>query len=197
MSLSTRHVDALSEIINIGIGRAASILNEMLESHVTLSVPDITAITGDGLYEYFSVMGQDELLSVSMRFLGFLQGSACLVFTSDSANKLVSALSSNEINPIEFDAFKTEAVNEVGNILLNGVMGSVSNTFDKSLSYTVPSHKVGSIENIIRSEFSATEALILAEVVFFVQDLHIEGAIILVLEEEALVTLLEAIDESQ
>ena len=33
--------DALTEVINIGVGRAASILNEMIETHISLQIPEI------------------------------------------------------------------------------------------------------------------------------------------------------------
>jgi len=36
--------DVLSEIINIGIGKAGNLFNDILETHITLNVPKINII---------------------------------------------------------------------------------------------------------------------------------------------------------
>ncbi|MDP8932928.1 MAG: chemotaxis protein CheC, partial [Cyanobacteriota bacterium] len=36
MKLSTRQLDALQELVNIGIGQAAGVLNDMIESPIRL-----------------------------------------------------------------------------------------------------------------------------------------------------------------
>ena len=41
MNLTPYQIDALTELINIGVGKAAGMLNQILEAHVNLQVPAI------------------------------------------------------------------------------------------------------------------------------------------------------------
>ena len=40
MNVTDYQLDALKELINIGVGRAAGMLNQILDNHVYLQVPD-------------------------------------------------------------------------------------------------------------------------------------------------------------
>jgi chemotaxis protein CheC len=39
MKLTARQLDALQELVNIGIGQAAGILNDMIDSPIRLQIP--------------------------------------------------------------------------------------------------------------------------------------------------------------
>ena len=41
MKVTSYQVDALTELINIGVGRAAGMLNQILEAHIQLQVPSV------------------------------------------------------------------------------------------------------------------------------------------------------------
>ncbi len=45
MELTAAQLDALKELINIGIGRAAGMLNDMVNSHVSLQVPQVRILS--------------------------------------------------------------------------------------------------------------------------------------------------------
>jgi chemotaxis protein CheY-P-specific phosphatase CheC len=47
MKTSPEQLDALRELINIGIGRAAGVLNEMLSAHIQLYVPDVEILSAE------------------------------------------------------------------------------------------------------------------------------------------------------
>jgi len=44
IAATEEQLDALREVVNIGIGKAASIFNGMLDSHVELEVPSIICL---------------------------------------------------------------------------------------------------------------------------------------------------------
>lgn len=41
LELTAMQIDALTEIVNIGVGRAASSLSDIIGAHILLKVPDV------------------------------------------------------------------------------------------------------------------------------------------------------------
>ena len=88
IDLSELEHDTISELINIGVGRAASSLSEMVEQPVELTVPRITFV------ERFSdtelAKAPTEVVSaVSQTFDGPFKGEAMLVFPEERSLELV------------------------------------------------------------------------------------------------------------
>ncbi len=197
MKLSPDHVDTLTEIINIGVGQAGNILNEMLGSHVTLQVPIVHVLDRDELAGYLAKFNSDKLVSVQMPFSGSVSGIASLVFPPDSASNLVSLLSGERIGSLDMDALRAETLNEVGNIVLNGVMGSISNMVETHITYSIPKYSETSASGLLsrRQDFSLT--IIIAEALFSVEEHDISGDILLLFEMNSLDTLLSIIDDME
>ena len=53
MEIEEHHLDAISEFINIGDGKAAQILNDMLETHVVITLPEINIFAFDKILHIF------------------------------------------------------------------------------------------------------------------------------------------------
>ena len=84
IDLSELEHDTISELINIGVGRAAASLSEMVDQPVELTVPTITFV------ERFSdsnlTSSPEEVVSaVSQTFDGPFKGEAMLVFPENAA----------------------------------------------------------------------------------------------------------------
>ncbi len=73
-------LDTLREIVNIGIGKAASILNGMLESHIELEVPSIIMFDPENPGEELTDLSSNNIASVQLSFHGPFSGSSALVF---------------------------------------------------------------------------------------------------------------------
>ena len=80
MNLTDNHVDALKELINIGVGRAAGVLNQMVRSHIILQVPAVKVLRIDQLAEELVEFGEGPLAVVSLDFQGAFSGVAELLF---------------------------------------------------------------------------------------------------------------------
>ncbi len=193
MEMTPSQRDALAELINIGLGRAASILNEMATSHVKLTTPRVEALT---LKEI--LMGKGRLLRVTlscvkMSFTGMMKGSAFLAFPPESALKLVSLLTGELQGSPDLDSLKLETLNEVGNITLNGVLGSIANTLGGRMNYTIPIYQEDMIERLMIECVNEDDAVVLAIAEFNVETQNIHGDVVLVFEAESFAALLAAI----
>ena len=193
--VTAEDIDAFRELINIGIGRSAGILNKITRSHVTLSVPDVKVIPIGEMDEI--LYGEDkgeEFAAVSLDYSGSFSGRTAVVFPQDSGAKLAMAVTGESEGSPELDGMKVEVLKEVGNILVSGVMGSISNVLRSSLSYSVPVYSESEIKGLIKSckKFNG-EFVIIGRADFTVRDLEISGNIIMILEMGSLEHLLECV----
>ncbi len=195
MILTDEQQDILTELINIGVGRAAGMLNEMLQSHVDLQVPYIQIMSPSSIQEELGYLRPDRVSSVQLRFKGSFSGTASLVFPPDSAGKLVDVLTGEAFGGEDLDEIRVGTLTEVGNIVINGVMGSIGNILQEQIDYSVPTYLEGTVDHLFLSNDHAYDATILiAHTRFRIQEFQIEGNIILFFEVGSFDTLLAAID---
>ncbi len=128
-TMSSEQMDALREMIGVGMGKAADMLNEMLESHIELKVPSLSIVSRSEFESgnHYSGLDGNKLASISLGFQGSFNGNSTLVFPEESAVKLVTALTNEEPGSTGLDSVMSGTLSEVGNIVVNGVMGSISN----------------------------------------------------------------------
>ena len=201
MNVSAEEIDALRELINIGVGRAAGALNDMVGAHVELRVPSVRLVSPADIKEATRWMNEQELATVRMGFSGEIQGATELVFPADSASKLVALLTGEELGTPDLDSLRAGALTEVGNILLNAVMGSITNVLEQHVSYELPTYSEETPEDLaeaVRSQAQAT--VLLAQTHFFVRQSHssveqekIEGEVTLLFGMGSFEVLLERI----
>lgn len=193
---SYQQFDALKEIVNIGVGRAAAALNEMLDAHIELKVPTLCFFNPRNTEEIPPHLRVAQLSCVQMGFSGKFQGTSALVFPPESAAKLVTALTGQQAGAPGMNAVMAGTLNEVGNILLNGVMGTIANILEKPFEYTFPSYLEGSLEQLLASPEIARETLaLMVQTNFAVREMQIEGNVFLFLELKAFETLIRMLNE--
>ena len=133
MHITSDHLDAIQELLNIGVGRAAGSLNQMLEKPIRLHIPFIRFGNKQELYDELPKNVDLPLSSVQLPFKGKFSGSACLLFPTESVGGLVSALTGETEDTDILNSLKEATLTEIGNIVLNGVMGSLGNIFQHKL----------------------------------------------------------------
>ncbi|WP_260924644.1 chemotaxis protein CheC [Novosphingobium sp. 9] len=72
--------DALTEIVNIGVSRAASSLRKMIGDQVFLSVPSIEVVSQKRAARLISEREVTDLVAVRQDFSGPFSGRALLIF---------------------------------------------------------------------------------------------------------------------
>jgi chemotaxis protein CheC len=195
MNLSPEQIDALKELINIGVGRAAGVLSSMIHCRISLQVPFIKILSLEGLQDEVTLIGHDRLSAVKLGFRGSFAGTAALVFPPDSAAKLVSLLVSEEPHIPDLDSVRVGTLNEVGNIVINGVMGSIANVLKQRIDYSLPAYTEESLEHMLKADIVEDNIMVLlARTHFTVEQCMIEGDIILIFESKSFGALVAAID---
>lgn len=189
------HLDALREMVITGLGQAASSLNMMLDSTVELDVPSIAMFTREELLNGRNSFGNPHLSCVQVAFCGPFSGRALLTFPPLSAARLVAALVGDQTSPSDLNAVTTDTLSEIGNILLNCVIGTIGNILAEPFELSLPHYLEGKLEDLLQQDSRpATPTALLALTRFRTDDHQIEGNIVLLVELggfNALLSLLE------
>ncbi len=196
MNLSDELLDALKEIINISLGKAAGTLNELLANRILLEVPSIVFIAPSALSDHINNRCADTISLVSLPFNGQFSGLSTLLFSSDSASKLVDMLLGEETPVDDIDAIKSGTLTEIGNILLNAVVGSIGNILHSRLNYSIPSYYVGNLGEILLPILRNDSAALEITTRFTVQSRHITGEFLLLFEVGAFDFFVDALDSA-
>lgn len=197
MRLLPSQVDSLKEMVNIGVGHAAGVLNAMLNSRVKLHVPVVEMMSHEELQTKIQSMGNGNLSSVRLGFKGPFSGNASLVFPAEGAVKLVSILTGSEPGSSNLNAMRVGTLTEVGNIVLNGVMGAIGNELKLHVFYSVPIYVDNPFEVILSTQQTQVDAYVVwVQTRFTLETESIAGDIILVFDVGSLDLLLEAVNRA-
>ena len=146
--------------------------------------------------EELGEISRNTLSAVRMGFRGSFSGNALLLFPHDSANNLVSVLTGEDSIEDDMDSIRMGTLTEIGNILINCVMGSISNVIGKQLSYSLPSYFEDSLLNMLQQsdDDACNASIILARTHFIIEKHSINGDIILFFEVGSFDALIESVE---
>lgn len=151
MELIPSQKDALTELINIGYGRAAGALSELTGYRVSLEVPQVAIHEIEKISPLLQGVVSGEVAAVNQVFNGPIAGNALLMLEQDAA-LILSRLFDHERAPTRgFDASAREVVTEIGNILLNACLGVFGNLLNVQVSFAVPRLHVETVEHLMHS----------------------------------------------
>lgn len=203
MVLNSIQEDALREYMNIFIGQAASLLSEMLNKKINLTTPKILFLSPNQDRDEYNKEKPSFLnsyvVSSSIEFGKTFSGSAQLVFPRESSQTLVKLCLGEEgdideggnLTDTDFDVIR-----EIGNVLLNAVLGALGNLLDTKLTYSLPEVRAFFFPEKEKDVFDTKEtyALIISNS-FSVNEVQVEGVILIVLNMESILELVKRIDE--
>lgn len=138
MELTLPQKDALTELINIGYGRAANALSELTGYRVVLEVPQVAVHEIAKVAPLLDTVINGHVAAVDQVFSGPISGNALLLLEEEAAIVL-SRLFDHERAPTRgFDASAREVITEIGNILLNACLGVFGNLLNVQVAFAVP-----------------------------------------------------------
>ena len=183
--------DAVTELVNLGISRAALSLAEMVRDEVILSVPKANLVSRE---EAIHTLGEREarnLVAVHQIFDGEVNGRALLIFPESKSLELVRAVVGGDLSNEEIIELEQEALAETGNIILNACLGTMANQLQRNLKISLPEILHGDSESF----FSLTpppppgERVLFIHINFAIRRRDINGYIALLLDIPALAAL--------
>ncbi|GLI99003.1 chemotaxis protein CheX [Sphingobium sp. BS19] len=197
LSLDDLERDALTEIVNIGVSRAASSLRKMIGDQVLLSVPSIEVVSQRRAARLISEREASELVAVRQDFSGPFSGRALLIFPETNSLELVRAVTGGELTAQEVVDLEHEALAETGNVILNGCLATMANMLKRSLTMTIPEVLRGSGEMLFEvDEDGPLDGLVLFLYIDFAVRKHdIRGYIAMIMDLPSLGILKMLLEE--
>lgn len=188
--LSELELDALTELVNLGVANAALSLREMVREEVLLSVPSVEMVTREEAIANLVEGELSRLVAVHQDFEGDIKGRAFLIFPEAKSFELVRAIVGGTLPLENIVELEHEALSETGNILLNGCLGTIANHFGRNLRISLPEviHCVGN-ELFETRHSSAAERVLFIYINFAVQLRDLQGYIAMLLDMPSFVTL--------
>jgi len=184
MIISETYLDALKEVINIGVGRGASVLNQLLDAHIILEVPEVKIINISELAENFKPHDNQKYAFISLPYEGNISGRAKLIFPFSSAVKLASVFAEKENTDLNEDLnyIRSGILSEVGNIVINSIIGTLSNELKLNLTYKIPIYMEGEMSAMLKSIENTSKEIILCHTYFKTPKMNITGELVLFFE---------------
>jgi chemotaxis protein CheC len=185
---SDKQIETITNLVSQGVDHGATALNTILNSDIDVELPFVKLVDSTEMIRHSAIVREKLLSIVQMAFDGDLRGHCGIVFQKQNALRLVESLEGEERSGDEFDLVSTGVYTEIGNIVLNSVMGYISNALHLSLDYVVPYYSEGDLTGLVNQN----ESGLLARARFKVEHLATEGDIILFFEPKSYAMLLSS-----
>jgi len=196
--LNDLQIDTLTEAFNLGMGQAAASLSEIVHAEITLSVPSLSFLDKKTAAAQLYKEAQSELSGVSEEFTGPFCGKALLLFPAAQSLALVRLMLQDSVPLESITEFEAEALNEIGNIILNAGLASLADMFGRRIETEIPTYTHGSTEEILLAESNNKnlhDIVLFLQVDFSIKDTDINGYVIYLLDVDSMKDFTLLIDE--
>ena len=197
MALSADQLDALTEIFNVGAGRAASSLSDIVGDEVLLSVPRVEFYPANEVNAKVLSLSSARLGSVKQKFNGPFDLTASLVFTEERALEIVQEMLGSQVQREDLVEYEQEAMCEVGNIILNASLSAMADMLGIFFDSTLPEYSSDTPDVLIGCIVSDTNnpMLLILHMNMIIEKRHSQGTLIFWLSSSSLNMLIQHIDQ--
>ncbi len=198
--LKELQLDALKEVANIGAGHAATAFTQLTGKKTKLAVPQLRITP---LNEVPDMLGSADMIiaGVLMHILGDITGRMLLLFPRESALFLCDILLGKELGSTKvISEMERSGISETGNILACSYLNALSDFLGLLLLPSVPStvlDMAGAILSTTYINFGSENDQVICietELGFVQEPTNLRGYFLLIPDEEALDTILKAIN---
>ncbi len=178
-------LDMFKEVANIGTGTAATSLSVMLNKRIDLAVPNVKIVKFQELD-----LGEDKVVAVISEIFGEISGVIMYISTVESLKNITKILTGMGDNEAELTEMELSAVSEIGNILFNSYLTSMTQLFNIKYNATVPAicsdmmQTIYSIPATLMAKYS--DRAVIVESIIKIEELNIKGDILFIPDENFL-----------
>jgi chemotaxis protein CheC len=196
--------DVLAELINVGLGHACGKMGEMLGMVVQMEVPTVDLLPLGKVRARLVELDPGEILAVSMDITLGMDGRATMLFPPVSAATFVAVLSGDDPTTMSEEELLHQyaedpdgALTEIGNIVINGVVGSVANGLHERVGFSVPDTTKETMAMLLERYSGDKEQRILFTIAgFSINEINITGNVSMLFHVDSVLPLMEALDRA-
>jgi chemotaxis protein CheC len=182
--LSEIEQDAIAEIANLGVSRAATSLRQLVGEQVLLSVPAVNIVTRAAASQMVEKGGAANLVAVQQSFEGPFAGRALLIFPQAHSLELVRSIVGDKYSLEDVIDLEEEALAEIGNIILNACLATIANVLRRTMRMSLPSILRGDGDMLfdVRDGLSDSNLVLFLYIDFTIKKRDIRGFIALLMD---------------
>lgn len=190
VQLSELEHDALTELVNIGVSRAAGSLRAMVGRQVLLSVPSVEVVSRAAATALIRERETGPLVAVRQEFRGAFNGQALLIFPERNSLELVRSVTGDELSEEDMAEMEQEALAETGNVVLNSCLATMANMLQRPLEMSLPEVIRGEGARLFELGDGGADGVVLFLYInFAISDRDIRGYIAMLMDLPSLAAL--------
>lgn len=185
INLDAIQTDALTELFNIGLHRAAASLSELTGQRIVVELPRLWISPIQHMRPRLMELLDGDLASVHQIFGGVVSGDAVLLLEYEKAALLAKLMTQDEVALSgRLDQSAREVLTEVGNIVLGACLSVFGDILKVSVSFSVPRIHIESLDGLLQSltvEHDELQYAVIAATRFRLSELEVGGYLIVAL----------------
>lgn len=197
MNLDEFETDALGELFNVGLHRAAASLSEITGQRIVVDMPRIAICPISEIEGRLHDLVGGEVATVHQVFGGAVAGDAVLLLEQESAALLTKRMTDGDAGVGgRLDQSAREVLAEVGNIVLGACLSGFGDMLQTPVSFSVPRIHIESLKTILRSLRSDTTEVqyaVIAATRFRLSELAIDGYLVVAVGAKSLTRISQAL----
>lgn len=188
MMISDLEHDALCELANVGMSRAAAQLSELLHDHIDITVPEVLVVEPDEIARALMLDVKTSVAAVWQKLSGDMDGTAILMFPSEDSKALVHSLVGQVMEgavDADLRAIEYEAMMEIGNIIIASAMVGMADMLGQEIRMSLPNYVETELSSVMEHRIGDGSGHQMRVVIMFTR-LHaarrnIEGRMVLLM----------------
>ena len=190
MNLDEFETDALTELFNVGLHRAAASLSEITGQRIIVDPPKLWIVRAEDAESHLRDLLTGELAAVHQVFGGAVAGDAALLIEQDKAAELARMVThGGAAGGGRLDQSAREVLAELGNVVLGACLSGFGDMLDVSVTFYVPTIRIDSLRTVLQSlwsESTAGQYAVIVATQFRVSGLEVNGYMIVAVGAKSL-----------
>lgn len=153
--INETEIDIIKEIGSIGNGNAATALSSLLDTKVTMSLPEVSIMEFNAALHH---LGNPEsvVAAVLVEMSGEIEGIMLFILTKEFADEVLKRmLGKAEADFLNLNGIDTSVLQEVGNIMISSYINALSSLTNVHVSLSVPQLAVNMLGGILSLPMAA------------------------------------------
>lgn len=195
MAIGELQRDALTEIFNMAIGRAAVALGRLAGEEVRLTVPEIGFYSPREAAARLEGSREKRVCGVFQNYHAPFEARAILMFPEEQSLEIVRLMVGESYSLDELTELEQEALAEIGNIILNACIGTITNLTRVSCDMSLPQVQVG-IEELLLDfgNIPESDSVLLVYIDFSLSAHTLHGYLAFLMNLPSIKTLMDGVD---
>ncbi|UAB72181.1 chemotaxis protein CheC [Vibrio sp. SCSIO 43132] len=183
------HKDALQELMNISMGRAASKLATLIDLHVTLSIPNIRVAKDDDLRDLETL--EESHYYTRQSFFGGIDGELITLLSKEGCHHVVKSLHNEEAFDVSTELL-ADSILDVSNILSGASLKGLSQQMELTTKIHSPVLFEPSKQPLPVSDW---QLALVMEISFLVEEASFEAKSVVCFADNDLENVISLLDE--